>query len=53
MSNTKYVIVDHELNKDLWSSKRALFEAFYGEFYNFIKKTEEGKKYFVGTYPPL
>ena len=44
MSNTQYVIVDHELNKDLWSSKRALFEAFYGEFYNFIKKTEEGKK---------
>ena len=30
-------------NKDFWASKKALFEAFYGEFYNFINKTEEGK----------
>lgn len=43
MSNTQYVIVDHELNKDLWSSKKALFEAFYGEFYSFIKRTKEGQ----------
>ena len=44
MKQTKYVIVGHELNKDFWASKKALFEAFYGEFYNFIKKSEEGLK---------
>lgn len=33
----KYVFVNHELNKDFWESKRALFEAFYGAFYDFIK----------------
>lgn len=44
MVKTQYVIVDHELNKDIWASKKALFEKFYGEFYNFIKKTEDGKQ---------
>ncbi len=40
----KYIIVDHELGKDLWSSKQALFEAFFGAFYEFIKQKEEGQK---------
>ncbi len=40
----KYVIIEHELEKDLWASKEALFKAFYGAFYNFINNTEEGKE---------
>ena len=33
----KYEFIDHKLNVDFWESKRALFEAFYGAFYDFIK----------------
>lgn len=33
----KYIYLGHELNKDLWESKEALFKAFYTDFYNFIK----------------
>lgn len=39
----KYEFVNHKLNVDFWESKRALFEAFYGEFYEFIKRNG-GKK---------
>ncbi len=39
-----YKFIDHEMNKDFWKSKRALFESFYGDFYDFILSKEEGKK---------
>lgn len=38
-----YYYVDHQINVDLWPSKRALFEAFYGEFYEFIKRNNGEK----------
>lgn len=33
----KYAFLEHELNKDLWESKEALFTSFYTDFYLFIK----------------
>lgn len=39
----KYQIIGHELGVDFWPSKKALFKAFYGSFYDFIK-THGGQK---------
>lgn len=36
--NINYKFKGLELGKDLWNSKRELFEAFYGDFYDFILK---------------
>lgn len=33
----KFNVLDHKLNEDLYLSKQSLFEAFFGEFYKFIK----------------
>ncbi len=33
----KYEFVDHAINKDLWLSKKDLFNNFFGAFYDFIK----------------
>lgn len=32
-----YEVLDHQMGVDLWPSKNALFKAFFGEFYEFIK----------------
>ncbi len=32
----KYEIKDHQVGIDFWSSKKALFEEFFGKFYEFI-----------------
>ena len=40
----EYLYKDHELNVDLWQSKRSLFEAFYGAFYDFILTKKGGKE---------
>ena len=39
----EYKFLDHEMHKDLWYSKRDLFEAFFKEFYLFIKRKKQGK----------
>jgi hypothetical protein len=39
----KHVFVEHELKKDLWLSKKDLFNQFFGAFYDFIK-THSGEK---------
>ena len=44
MIQVEYKFTDHEMNKDLWYSKKALFEAFFKEFYLFIKSKKEGRK---------
>jgi len=36
-------IKDHELNVDIWPSKKALFQSFFGDFYNFIKNNNGEK----------
>lgn len=33
----KLLFIDHEVGKDLWLGKKHLIDAFYGEFYDFIK----------------
>ena len=33
---TKLLFQNHELNKDIWKNKRELFEAYFGDFYEFI-----------------
>ena len=45
---TKLLFQDHELNKDIWKNKRELFEAYFGDFYEFILNNnglEDLKKY--------
>ena len=32
----EYQILDHQIGVDFWNSKEELFQAFYGEFYQFI-----------------
>lgn len=39
----KFEIKDHKLGVDIWMDKKDLFNSFYKEFYNFIKK-HGGKK---------
>ena len=36
--NINVKFIGHELNVDLWESKKHLFNAFFGEFYDFICK---------------
>ena len=31
-----YEINEHKIGLDLWNSKKELFEAFFGTFYDFI-----------------
>ena len=35
----EYKFLDHEIHKDIWYSKKDLFEAFFKEFYLWIGKT--------------
>ena len=39
----KFEIKDHKIGVDIWMNKKDLFNSFYKEFYNFIKK-HGGKK---------
>ncbi len=44
MAKIKFSLGEHKIGYDFWESKRSLFEAFYGAFYDFINAREDGKE---------
>lgn len=49
---TKLLFQNHEFNKDIWKNKRELFEAYFGDFYEFILNNngkDDLKKYNINS----